>query len=127
MRLDELGLNLDQYSGLWAVEDVRFTQTLEHVRGLDLAAHVKLQLQAQAGDPQPQAKAAIRRENVDGVVIAIIDVEGTLTKRGSSLSAAASLVALRRAVGQADADPNIDAAATASALSSPALPNPFMN
>ncbi|MFZ5833018.1 MAG: signal peptide peptidase SppA [Planctomycetota bacterium] len=94
------GLDLDQYFGLWAVEDSRFLQMLEHVARTDLAAHVTLH----AADPAPAA--AVRRAETSGQQIAVISIEGSLTKRGSSFGAG-SLVRARQAIREAARDPDI--------------------
>jgi len=100
----ELGVrNLDQYFGLWAVEDTRFLAMLERIGGMDLAAHVKanLTVEAVSGSAAGGVRLLVRDH------VAIIDIEGTLTKHGSSLSEANSTIALRRKVRAAAADDEI--------------------
>jgi signal peptide peptidase SppA len=97
------GVHLDQYFGLWAVEETRFLQMCQRVGSIDLRAHVA----AHAGDASISA-AKVSQEGGDaGQAIAVIEIEGTLTKRGSSLSAAGSLVRLRQAVRAAVRDPDV--------------------
>lgn len=74
------GLNLDQYAGLWAVDEGRFASMLSMVRTMNFAEHV----------------AAVNGRDVSAVsqsddgTVRVIDINGTLTKQGSSLSAAGS-------------------------------------
>lgn len=111
----ERGLDLDQYFGVWAVEPDRFGQMLHQVGQMDLAQHVHVHIeQAQlkaAGDSKPLpykvAYAADSGKAEAGTDIAVIDMIGTLTKRGSSLSAASSLIRLKQAVRAAARDPQI--------------------
>lgn len=96
-------LDIDQYFGLWAIEDARFLQMLDRIGHMDLRTHVELH----AGDSSISA-AVVRQEQIDqGTTIAVIDIQGTLTKRGSSLSNAGSLVRLRQTVRAAARDPEI--------------------
>jgi signal peptide peptidase SppA len=92
------GLELDQYCGVWAVEESRFNAQLSFVAGLDLRAHVA----AQTG----RDIAAVSQSQTAGGM-AVIDIAGTLTKRGSSLSSAGSMVRLRQAVRAAASDPEV--------------------
>ena len=97
-------IDLDQYIGLWAVNETRFVQLLERIEGMDLAAHVQIY----AGD---RSIAGAKTRRVEGAqvekAIAIIYIEGTVTKRGSSLSSAGSLIRLRQAVRDAGRDPEV--------------------
>lgn len=102
--------NLDQYFGLWAVDDERFMQMLHRVGSMDLRAHV----QAQQPHAAEHADAQIERTQVagggaSGGAVAVIDINGSLTKYGSSLSAAGSMIRLRQAVRAAAKDSEITA------------------
>lgn len=104
IRLEEIrhyGLDLDQYFGLWAVEDARFQMMLQHVADIDLAAHCR----ASAGEPQAAARQ--KQITVESGSIALIEIRGTMTKRGSSFSDAGSTVRIRQAVRAAAVDPDI--------------------
>jgi signal peptide peptidase SppA len=94
-----LGLDLSQYCGVWAIDESAFAAQLAAVRSLDLAAHVA----ANAG--RNVASASVSKAGG----VAVIDISGTLTKRGSSMSDAGSLVRLRQAVRAAAADPEVSA------------------
>ena len=123
------GLRLDQYFGLWAVDDVRFLQMLRHVEKMDLALHVRgggfdgqidqrratARLEAVQAEPiPPPVQAASRSEETpvrDGdriAQIAVISLRGVMTKYGSSLSTTGSTVRLRRAIRQAARSDDID-------------------
>src|SRR5690606_16023962 len=94
------GLDLDQYCGLWAVDESRFAMQLQAVRSMDLAAHIA----ANAG----RDVSAIQTSSKPGA-ITLIDIVGTLTKRGSSLSRSGGMIGLRRAVRDAANDPDVGA------------------
>lgn len=98
-------VDLDQYFGLWAVEDSRFLQLLQQIRGVDLLAHIE----RHAGEQQIAAAAVTRQEvsGQPGQAIAVIDIQGTMTKRGTSFSDAGSMIRLRQAVRAAARDPEI--------------------
>jgi len=105
--IKQFGLNLDQYFGLWAVEGERFISLFDRVGQMNLTAHVSESLENEATDIE--ARSMYPTQNADKQVIALIDIEGTLTKRGSSFSSAGSLVSLRRSVQLAARDPEVDA------------------
>jgi len=95
-------LNLDQYFGLWAIDDTHFAQLLHQVSKMDLAAH--------CASGRPIVAASVRRQSDEPQkAIALIDIQGTMTKRGSSLSDAGATVLIRQAVRQAAADPDVGA------------------
>ena len=126
-------LNLDQYFGLWAVEPSRFMQMFDRVSKMDLGSHVRMQLQVEADSDvreknekssaassadsrasAPRAAAAGGSSSraaakAEEKTVAVIDLNGTLTKRGSSLSASSSLIRLRQSVRQAAADETVGA------------------
>lgn len=99
----DLHLDLEQYVGLWLVDETRFGAMLDQVRNLDLAKHVAVN----AG--RDVAAASRRRETSGETVIQVIDIQGTMTKRGSSLTGSGSMVLLRQAVRSAANDDGIDA------------------
>lgn len=101
-------LHLEQYFGMWAVHPETFGELYRKVQAMDLAEHVA---QSVARDPtfEPEARRA-RQETPgagDQAVVAVITIEGTLTKRGSSFSDAGSLVEARRQVRTAARDPEV--------------------
>ncbi len=99
-----LHLDIDQYLGLWAIDEAAGMQIYDRVLRMNLAAHCEEQIAA----GRDVAAATIAPESRDELTISVIDIRGTMTKRGSSLSSAGSTVRLRREVRQAAADPNID-------------------
>lgn len=100
------GINLEQYLGLWAIDDVQFCQLMEHASRIDLAAHIAANLNADVAAPRMAAASV----GVTGSTanIAIVSIEGTMTKRGSSFSDAGSTTRLRQTIRQLAADPFID-------------------
>lgn len=118
-------LHLEQYFGLWAVEETRFLQMFDRVSKMDLGQHVRVNLQidregtgdrgqgtgyeqyAIAGPPgKASPSSAVRTQEK---AIAVIDVSGTLMKRGSSLSASSSMIRLRQQVRAAARDEGVAA------------------
>jgi signal peptide peptidase SppA len=114
-------LHLDQYFGLWAVEETRFMQMFDRVSKIDLGQHVRLQLQVESENSDPkQSKAAYEAGMLSATGVrkpaaaeeknvAVIDVSGTLMKRGSSLSASSSLIRLRQSIRSAANDETVGA------------------
>ena len=99
LQIKEHGLNLDQYFGLWSVEESHFMQLFGHVSSIDLAAHVK--------EGEIEQKNASVIEAGQSKVIALVDINGTLTKRGSSFSSAGAMVYLKRQIRQLAHDDGI--------------------
>ncbi len=106
-------LDLDQYFGLWAVEDSRFLAMLDRVGRLDLAAHVREGSGEWGVDSGEWAAGSGQRAAGSGeteeTTIAVINIQGTLTKRGSSFSTGGSMIRLRQAVRRAARDSDVDA------------------
>lgn len=120
------GVNLDQYFGLWAVENARFTALLREMRGADILAHVaastfdgsedaaKASAEIVQVDGHPSASAADGyddasvRDGRETASIAIIRLQGTMTKYGSSMSSAGSTVRVRRALRSAARSEDVD-------------------
>lgn len=87
--------HIEQYFGLYAMEEERFAQVVQTVQRMDLASHI----QARQNDTRPGKIGGYTIE--DGV--ALIPIVGTMTKYGSSLGAEGS-VSVKRAVRDAAAD-----------------------
>lgn len=94
---------VEEYFGLWAVMDDRFRALVDHANQLDLAAHVA-QRRADYADGDGPGMAYL----VDGSV-AIIDLQGPLTKYGSSLASGTSMTLARRLVRLAARDDAVSA------------------
>ena len=101
--LSAKGLDLDQYFGLWAVDDSLFLAQLDRISHMNLLAHVEIHL---AEEPALEARAAKVKASGQQS-IAVVRIQGTMTKRGSSLSDAGSTVALRQSIRQAARDPDV--------------------
>lgn len=90
--------HIEQYLGLWAMEERALKQFADLVVNKDIIAHV-------------QANQNRRRDNEIGFEqfgsVAVIELIGTMTKYGSSLSTFGGSVAMRRAVRQAANDNSI--------------------
>ncbi len=80
---DPDGINIEQYLGVWAMHQLHMLELANHVRTMDLAAHVTTIRAGRANDSDPDRIG--QYEILDGG-IAMIDVVGTMTKYGSSLS-----------------------------------------
>ena len=94
----QMGVRLDEYCGLWAVEPLRFSQMLHSVSRVDLSSHVRANVEAGIKTADIEARGSFDRVTAnqgqqDGGDIAVIEISGTLTKRGSSLGAGSSVVA----------------------------------
>ena len=91
--------NLEQYFGLWAIAPEFMYGAMDRVSAMDVERHAKLaELAATQG---PREFGTIK----DGV--GIIEITGALTKRGSSLSAAAGMLDIAATVNQYAADPAV--------------------
>jgi len=95
---------LEQYCGPWAIEERAAEQLLMHCRSAELIRrHV---LSAVAADDVAAASSA-ERQDADG--LAVIRIEGAITKYGSSLGSPLGTLELRRQVRAAAADPAVKA------------------
>lgn len=96
----ELGVaHLDQYFGLWAVDETRFLSMFERINAMDLRAHIE---QRQI---EPEAAISVNPNRIGA--IAVIDIQGTMTKHGSSLSEGGSTIRIRREIRVAAADGDV--------------------
>lgn len=98
-----LGPTLDQYFGPWFMEESYFMQEVQALQTMDLTVHIeKAKQDAAVAEEQANGKPfRVIRDN-----IARIDIEGTMTKRGSSLGGGGT-IATRRQVRTAMNDPDI--------------------
>lgn len=94
--------HIDQYFGVWAIEETRFLSFVDHVRRLDLAAHVLRQQTSQAQDAL--ASQAGRDYAVMPGGIAVVNLVGPLMKFVGSMQSGTSTIAARRAIRNAAAD-----------------------
>lgn len=90
-------LNLEQYCGIWAIDEATFTAFLSTLRQMNLAAHVR------GSSP----KVAAVTSGPDSSGIKIIEISGIMTKQGSSLSDAGSTIRIKRAMRDARNDPKV--------------------
>lgn len=91
-------LHLDQYFGLWAVDDVKFHAMLRQIAAMDLQAHIE----ASAASGNPTVPASPGED-----AIAVIEISGVITKRGSSFSLYGSTIYARKQIRAAASDPSI--------------------
>lgn len=92
--------HIEQYDGLFLMYEPSMRSLMQQVNATDVIAHVQSRL----------GVASIHdddRYEVVGDGIAVISVEGAMTKYGSSMSRADATVELRRAVREASADTSI--------------------
>ena len=97
------GVNLEQYQGLWAVEESRFNSMLRHVATLNFIAHLAEHAHDDISAISQRTQSIAEKD----IALQVIDIQGTMTKGGSSLSFSGSTVRLRQAVRAAANDPNI--------------------
>lgn len=98
MQLDQV--KLSNYAGLWCIEPTRFSQMLTHVNSMNMAAHVASQ------QPRSIGFTDQRYQSIEGGSIAVIDIQGTMTKAGSSLGGGGTVEA-RKAIRQAEEDKTV--------------------
>lgn len=114
-----LGIDLEQYLGLWCIEPQRGFALYDRAARLDLAAHVAAHAERNvsavpvahfdAVTGRPVAAAVDGRRATENPVVAVIDIAGSMTKHGSSLSGSGSTVRARQEIRRAANDPNVDA------------------
>lgn len=97
-------LNLEQYLGLWSIEEMFFRQQWELLGRVDLLQHIQSGVVRQEA-----AKTSLPSVSGDGPQIVQIAIRGTMTKSGSSMSDAGSTVRVRQEVRAARRDPSVDA------------------
>jgi signal peptide peptidase SppA len=97
---------LDPYFGAWAILEDSFRGIVTHVSGVDLRAHIDLNMQP-AALAAASSRANGEAEVVDGV--AVVNLSGVMMKTVSSLSSGTSTVNARRQIRSAIADPNVKA------------------
>ena len=95
--------HLDQYLGPWAMREDTFTAMLERVNAMDLPAHIEQAVRLE-GFPEPD-RSDTYELTADG--IAVIEMVGTMTKYGSSLSEYPGSVTMRRRMRKAVADERV--------------------
>lgn len=99
--------HLDQWFGLWAMEEARFWSGFEFVRHLDL--HLHLENGAVEAAQQQPATAANGKLFEQRGGIALIGLHGRMMKHASSLSDGTSTVLVRRQIRAAAADAGVQA------------------
>lgn len=109
IKLGNADLDVSQYFGMWAVEQSRFRQMLARLQGVDLAAHIAANQDRNVSQPSVERLSeGSPSGTANQAVIAVLSIDGVMTKRGSSFGAAGS-VYLRKEIRQAVADPGVDA------------------
>lgn len=97
------GVDIAQYLGAWAIEPLAFERLVGQVKNMDWSAHL-----AAAGERDISAVKSERRTLAAGsreTRIALVEISGVMTKRGSSMSDAGSMTRARRELRQlADSD-----------------------
>jgi signal peptide peptidase SppA len=96
--------HLNEYFGVWAIEERAFRAGCEHVGKLDLRTHVAQQQAAGVIAPIGQAQSGY--QILKGGV-AVITLAGTLMKQASSFSGGTSTVAARRQLRAAAQDETV--------------------
>lgn len=93
-------IKLNNYDGLWCVEPTRFSQACAMINAMNLTAHVNAQ------EPKRAVSGIGRKFDTVSGSIAVIDIQGTLTKAGSSLGGGGT-IEMRQAIRQANEDKSI--------------------
>ena len=95
---------IDEYFGVWAIEEMRFCGAFERVSQMNLQVHVattekpKLQPTVLFTPASAVTQQRAAGQNFETPTIAVISVSGTLMKQVGSLEDGSSTVALRRDV-----------------------------
>lgn len=90
---------ISNYMGVWAMEEIRFSALLEQVQSTELQSHII--------GARGNADAADFSYPMLGENIALVDVQGTMTKRGSSFGGGGT-VAMREQLRRATRDPVVE-------------------
>ena len=98
MNIDQV--KLSNYGGLWCIEPTRFTQICGIANMLDLRAHVDSQ------EPRKIGGGIGRKYETAQGSIAVIEIDGTLTKAGSSLGGGGT-IEMRQTIRKANEDKTI--------------------
>lgn len=93
--------HVEQYFGLWAIQEEPFRAAVAKVEGIDLTVHVAQQ-RARPDPSRGYQDYSIVRDNV-----ALIELNGPLMKYSSSLSGGTSTVAVRRQIRNAVEDEQV--------------------
>lgn len=100
-RLSGAGVDIGNYNDLWCVSETHFSQLLWQVQRMDLYAHAASH-KSRSFDANAAAYSV-----VGGGSVAVVDIQGTMTKKGSSLAEGGSTIRARRAIRQAVADETV--------------------
>jgi signal peptide peptidase SppA len=95
----------DQYVGVWSILERHANALLQQAQQINIQLHMQ-----NVDKPETQAAIAAQSStelNVTRDGIAIIELQGSLMKQASSMSSSRSMVAARRQVRAAAADPSI--------------------
>lgn len=106
MQPDALNIpHLDQYSGVWAMHEPAFNDTLAMIRTLDIGAHVQAS-RVRVNDPDDDDEGdPVYSLGDDG--LARVSMTGMMTKYGSSFSSYMGSVRMRRVVRAMAADEKV--------------------
>ncbi len=100
--------HLEQYFGVWLMHGPTFTGIIDHVNGMDLDRHIRMGLEETRSALRPQSEQGGRRFEMLGDDLAMIELAGTMTKYGSSLSQMRrGTIGVRQAVRAALADTQV--------------------
>jgi signal peptide peptidase SppA len=106
---------LDDFFGIWAIEESRFRQAVERYQGINLVAHIEahkgqVNHLAASADADAQAASGDRRMYpMEGDGVAVVRLRGPMMKYVSSMNAGASTVFARRQIRQAVEDDQVGA------------------
>ena len=106
---------IDDFFGIWAIEETRFRQAVERYQGINLVAHIQANrgqvnhLVAEATTDIKAASDGQRLFNLNRDGVAEIRLRGPMMKYANSMSGGASTVFARRQIRQAVNDPDVGA------------------
>ena len=102
-QLTDGGVDLNNYCGIWCVDESRFSQLLWQFQSMDFANHLSRQ-EARSFEPTAKEFSTVGQNGS----VAVITVSGAMTKKGSSMSQGGSTLRARYALKQAARDSGVD-------------------
>lgn len=89
----------EQYAGVWAMERQRFDRMMHMVRTMDLGQHVRVEgPRAAAARAERPVSTRVQPTNGASGTVHVIEMRGTLTKYGSSMSDAPPMISVQREI-----------------------------
>jgi len=106
--LEHSPVDLSQFMGLWSIDETHALQLLQHIQQLNWTTHLVLNSETRIDKLESRIVAADEvAGSSSGGAIAVISIDGAMTKRGSSLSQGGSTIRARREIRNAVGNPEV--------------------